>query len=698
MTLAKRRCTWTVLLIAMAMMTPWVSAQHPDRWPRFRGEGAKGLNADQALPVQWDGESMANIAWKIRVPGLGLSSPVVWDGKVFLTSAVSHVEEPFLQVGLFGESPENPEDYEHQYTVYCYDAKTGKTLWEKVAITAVPRQQRHIKASHANCTLAIDGKHVLAFFDSQGMYCFDMDGQLLWKKDMGLLDAGPFDATDLTWGFASSPILYDDKVYLQCDTRNQKFIAAYNADTGEQVWKTPRTDVPSWGSPVIVQVDGRPQVVVNGWHRRAAYDALTGKEIWWMDGGGDVPTPTPFEAHDHLYFSSAHGRQRPLYVIKKSAVGDISLKGRATSNKYVTWANLRRGAYQSTPLVLDDMLYVIQGNGVLTTYNALTGEQIYRELAGGERSAYSASPVAADGRIYFNSEFGKIHVVEAGAEYKHLATNVMGDEIMATPAIAGKSMFVRTRRFLWAVRNQGDVVTTQTVQPAAPTPTKPKFTPPSGEITDARQILETAALACYAVNDITFDIEVIGTGTLSTRIPHVKMTFEASAQGQIRVKGDILMAEGQPAIPFHLGYDNKHYYIIDHANKRIHREFSAGILGRYAAVVGAGNLRKFGREASFAPELTAPLIEIQGTEIINGVDCYKIFCDYQSEGSRPDIWFIGKSDFLPHKYIEVHTQPGGPRSELIKILTRINTKPNFTANAFELPHLQGYEVTDKTIQ
>ena len=685
MNLAIRR-PWTqplILILTLASTLIW--AQNPDRWPEFRGEGHKGIAMNQNLPVQWDGESMANIAWKVRIPGLGLSSPVVWDGKVFVTSAVSHVDEPYLRVGLYGESPENPEDYEHRFTVYCLDAKSGKVLWEKVAKTGVPQLPRHIKSSHANCTMAVDGKHVVAFFGSEGLYCYDMKGKLLWQKDLGFLDAGAFDAPQIKWGFASSPVLYDNKVYTICDVNNQSFIAAFDADSGKELWRTNREEVPTWGTPLIVQVGGKPQVVVNGWHRRAAYDALTGQEIWFMDGGGDIPVPTPFEAHDLIYFSSAHGRLRPLYAIKKTAQGDITLKGQATSNEHIAWANLRRGSYQPTPLVYGDILYVVQDNGVLTTYDALTGEQVYRDMPGGERGAYSASTVAADGRIYFNDEFGKIHVVEAGREFKQLATNVMGDELMSTPAIAGKTMFVRTRRFLWAIRDKGDTVAPRTAATEAYAPEKPAFTPPQGELTDGRQILQTAAQACWAVNDYKTDMEILGTGGMAARIPHVKMTFAASASGKIRVEGEIFMAEGQPGMPIYMGYDNKYYYTVDKANKRVDKDFEPGVLGRNAQAVGLGDLGKFGREASFDPELSAPSITLRGTVNVNGVDCYEVYVDYQSENGRPDIWFIGKADFLPHKYIEVYTLPDSGKGELVKILTNLDVKPAFTPDYFAVP-------------
>ncbi|MCK5145633.1 PQQ-binding-like beta-propeller repeat protein [bacterium] len=697
MTYVIRRLLGTMILATLAVTT-LATAQHQDRWPQFRGEGSKGISAEQDLPMQWDGESMANIAWKVRIPGLGLSSPTIWDGKVFVTSAVTHIDEPFLRVGLYGESPDHPEDYDHKYTVYCLDATTGKIIWERIAITAVPKVKRHIKSSHANCSVALDGKHVVAFFGSQGLYCYDMDGNLRWSKDLGYLDAGAFNSPTIQWGFASSPILFNNTVYTLCDVNNQSFIAAYNADTGEQVWRTDREEVPTWGSPIIIHVDGKPQIVVNGWHRRAAYDAITGEEIWFMDGGGDIPTPTPFEAHGHIYFSSAHGRQRPLYAIKKTAKGDISLKGRATSNEYITWANLRRGAYQSTPLVYDDLLYVVQGSGALTTFNALTGEQIYRELSGGERGAYTASLVASDSRIYVNNEFGKVHVIQAGKEYKHLATNIMGDELMATPSIAGKTLYIRTRRYLWAVRNQGDKVIVHTVKKTEPKvlPVKP-FTPPKSKQTDAKEILRISGLACEAIPTPQYKINLYGTGALESRMGNV--TFTNSTIGNVmRFQGEG-SSPGNPEVnSFYVGFNGNSFYAVDHEAKKLHVNFESNVMGEWAGLRRFGNLGKFGIENGFNSEINnSKLIELRGIVNIEGTECYEIYVDYPGEGSRPDIWFISTKDFLPKKYIELYTMPDGSTGEMIKVLLKVVPEPTYEKGFFDIPTLDGYTTTKEAL-
>lgn len=425
-----------------------------ENWPQFRGHNASGIAAGQDLPLEWDVATGTNILWKRSIPGLGHSSPVVWENRVFVTTAVGEGKEAYLKVGRYGESPDNPEDYIHHYKVYCLDAQTGEIIWEKTAYSGKPKVKRHIKSSHANCTPATDGKHLLVFFGSEGLYCYDLEGKLLWTKDLGYLDAGAFDVPDIQWGFASSPIIYEDKAIVLCDVNNQSFITALDLETGEDIWRTLRDENPTWGTPTIHESKERTQVIVNGYKHIGGYEVETGKAIWWMRGGGDVPCPTPVISGDLVFITNAHGRMRPVYAIKLEAEGDISLKGNETFNRYIPWSYPRRGSYQPTPLALEDLLYVADNGGVLTCYAARTGEEMYRRPIGNEISSYSASPVAADGRLYFTDEYGNIHIVKAGPAYEHLATNKMDEICMATPAISGKKLFIRARTNLYAIEKK----------------------------------------------------------------------------------------------------------------------------------------------------------------------------------------------------------------------------------------------------
>jgi outer membrane protein assembly factor BamB len=430
--------------------------EHPapapdDNWPQFRGYRAAGIASDQDLPLTWNVKKGTNILWKTAIPGLGHSSPVVWEDKVFVTTAEGEGRKAYLKVGYYGSSPDNPEKFTHHYRLYCLDKKTGKIIWEKTVYSGLPKVARHVKSSHANCTPATDGQHVLAFFGSQGLYCFDMDGNQLWEKDLGYLDAGAFDVPEIQWGFGSSPIIHEDKVVVLCDVNNQSFIAQLDIESGEEVWRTLRDEQPTWGTPTICEANDRTHILVNGFKHMGSYDFETGGKIWWMKGGGDIPVPTPVTAHGLVFITNSHGRMRPVYAIRLDAQGDISLKPGETSNEFIPWFYPRNGAYQPTPLVYGEYLYICENNGVLTCYEARTGQVMFREKIGGEMSSYSASPVAADGSIYFSDEYGHIHVIKASPQYEHLAVNPMEETCMASPAISGKTLFIRTRSYLYAV-------------------------------------------------------------------------------------------------------------------------------------------------------------------------------------------------------------------------------------------------------
>lgn len=421
-------------------------------WPQFRGPRATGVADGHNPPTTWDATSGTNIKWKTPIPGLAHSSPIVWGDRVFVTSAVSSDPEPYLRVGLYGESPDHPEKVVHEFRIFALDKKSGRIIWNKTAHSGIPQVKRHIKSSHANPTPATDGKHVVAFFGSEGLYCFDMDGNLLWKKDLGYLDAGAFDYPEVQWAFGSSPTIYDDRVIVQCDVNNQSFLAAFAIDDGKELWRTPRDVSACWGTPTVHKSAERTQVIVNGYKYMGGYDLVTGKELWRLSGGGDVPVPTPYVAHDLIFLTNAHGRARPVYAIRPNARGDISLKGGKTSNGFIAWSLEKRGSYIPTTIVYGDYLYVGDDRGILSCYKAKTGEKVYRQrLAGKRGGAYSASAVAADGKLYFTSEDGEIHVVKAGPEYALLATNPMDEVCLATPAISDGMIFVRTSRHLFGI-------------------------------------------------------------------------------------------------------------------------------------------------------------------------------------------------------------------------------------------------------
>jgi outer membrane protein assembly factor BamB len=279
---------------------------------------------------------------------------------------------------------------------------------------------------------------------------------LVWKKDLGVLDAGWFYDPDYQWGFGSSPIIYRDMVITQCDIQKGSFIAAFSLKDGSEVWRTPRDEVPSWGTPTVHEGQTRAELLVNGTHFVRGYDPLTGKELWRLGRNSEITVPAPIVAHGLAYFTSGYTPIQPIYAVRLGASGDITLKEEEEKSDPIAWSKKRGGPYMPTPIAYGEHLYTCANQGILTCYDAKTGEQVYRtRIADGKGGGYSASPVAADGRLYFTSEDGEIFVVKAGPKYELMASNPIGEVCMATPAISNGTFFVRARHHVFALR-RGD--------------------------------------------------------------------------------------------------------------------------------------------------------------------------------------------------------------------------------------------------
>jgi len=446
------------LVVLMSLHTAiGVTAQAPTGpragidWPGFRGIAARGVVDDATVPLQWSVPDAARVRWRVPVAGLGHSSPVVWGDTVCTTSAISGTPDPQLKVGLYGDIGSVLDTTTHRWLVMCFDKTTGALRWERTAKSGVPIVKRHPKSTHASSTLATDGRHIVAFFGSEGLYAYDVKGALLWKKDFGTLDSGFFMAPEAQWGFASSPVIHNGRVVIQVDVQKGSFVAALDVRTGRELWRTPRADVPTWSTPAVVSMNGRDQVIVNGWKHIGGYDLETGKEVWRMTGGGDIPVPTPITGHGLVFITNAHGKMAPIYAIRPTATGDISLKSGETSNAHIAWSYVRDGAYMQTPILYGDTLYVCRDNGVLGAFDARTGVRHYQARMGKGSTGFSASAVAASGRLYFTSEDGDVYVVKAGPQYELLATNPLGEVAMATPAISEGMLLFRTRNHLLAI-------------------------------------------------------------------------------------------------------------------------------------------------------------------------------------------------------------------------------------------------------
>ncbi|MBI4907608.1 MAG: PQQ-like beta-propeller repeat protein [Acidobacteria bacterium] len=423
-------------------------------WPAFRGHKADGLGAS-AVPVTWNADPshgpLQNVLWKTPIPGLSHSSAIVWGGKLFVTTAVSSKGSAPLKVGLYGSGASADDSDEQSWEIYCLDKRTGRILWQRTAYKGVPKAKRHTKATHANTTAATDGRYLLALFGSEGLYCYDLDGKLIWKKDFGLLDAGP--EPDLQWGFASSPVIYKDTVVIQADVKQGAFLTLLSLKTGAQIWRTERAALSSrsWATPAVIEASGRTQIVTNGWPHIAGFDYATGKELWRLKSEGDVPVPTPVSAHGLIYVTNAHGGWAPLYAIRPDATGDISVTADKRTSAGIAWSEPRNGAYMQTPLIDGDLLYSCSDRGVLKVYDARTGERKYEQRLGSGTTGFSASPVAAGGKLYFSSEEGEVYVIRAGPKFEQLAVNRMGEITMGSPAVSEGVLFFHTRGHIVAV-------------------------------------------------------------------------------------------------------------------------------------------------------------------------------------------------------------------------------------------------------
>jgi outer membrane protein assembly factor BamB len=433
-----------LVLFAMLFSSP---AQAGDHWPAFRGGSRPDAGEAKTLPDTWDATS--NVAWQVEVPGSGWSSPIVWGKRVFITSAVSadkqHQPRKGLYISdLFGKPPPG----EHSWNIHCFDADTGKELWKRTAFSGKAPATIHIKNSLASETPVTDGKHVFALFGNVGIACYDMDGKPAWSKKLLARKMR------MGWGTAASPALHGDKLFLVHDNEEKSFIEALDQHTGKQLWRADRDEGSNWSTPFVWTNDRRTEVVTAGSKRVRSY-SLDGKLLWELKGMSVISIPTPFAAKGLLYVTSGYVADpflKPLYAIKSGAAGDISLAEDESANGYVAWCQRQAGPYHPSPVVYGDYLYVLLDRGFLACYESKTGKQVYRKRLGG--AAFTASPWAYHDRIFCLSEDGETFVVRAGREFKLLDRNKLGEMSLATPAVAGGSLFLRTRSRCYCLRQK----------------------------------------------------------------------------------------------------------------------------------------------------------------------------------------------------------------------------------------------------
>ena len=436
--------TLCVLVLSSCLLSTTSAA---DNWAQFRGPGASGVSAASGLPDTWNAED--GVAWKTPVPGRGWSSPIVWGKRIFVTTAIKEGGEPeAVKKGLyFGGNRPAPKDV-HRYAVYCLDLGSGKILWHKEVHRGIPQHGYHVKGSLASETAVADGERVYAYIGNVGLFCFDFEGDLLWSKRW---ESVP---TRFGWGTAASPVLHGDRVYVVNDNDKESFLVALDKKTGKQVWRVERDEKSNWATPFSWENEKRTEIVTPGTGKIRSY-GLDGELLWELAGMSSITIPTPFAGHGLLYVTSGYVRdqRRPLFAIRPGATGDISLNEDQPENEHIAWCQKQAGPYNPSPILYGDYLYVLYDMGLIACYDAKTGEEVYAKRRIGEGArAFTSSPWAYDGKIFCLSEDGDTFVIKAGPEFALLGKNSLGELCMATPAIVGDGLIIRTESHLLRIK------------------------------------------------------------------------------------------------------------------------------------------------------------------------------------------------------------------------------------------------------
>ncbi len=396
-------------------------------WPYWRGPAATGMAVGDA-PLRWS--DTEGIRWKATVPGRGHSSPVVWGDRLFLTTAVA-ADEAAAKRGLV----------EHRFVVLCYDRRTGKLLWERVAKTEKPHELAHpTYGSFASNSPTTDGRHVYAYFGSRGLYAYTLDGQLAWQKDLGRL------TMFMTFGEGAWTWLEDDTLLVVLDHEGDSFMVALDKTTGRERWRAPRQGNTNWSGPYVTSVNGRKQVVVSATREVVGYDFETGKRVWWARGLGQNTIPQPIAA-DGLVFVMSGFRNPNLMAIRLGRTGDL------TGTDAIVWQNQRGNSYTPSPVLHDGILYLLTDSGMLSALDAKTGQPHYLQQRLPKPYQFKTSPVGANGKLYLASEQDDVMVVRMGPKFEVLATNTLKDQtFIASPAIVDGELYLRGQNTLFAIR------------------------------------------------------------------------------------------------------------------------------------------------------------------------------------------------------------------------------------------------------
>jgi len=435
--------------IAVAFLVPVLAA---DDWPRFRGLQAGVASDDPNLPDTWG--PTTNIVWRIDVPGLSWSSPVVQGDHIVLTSAISEGREAAPEKGLYDPGDEHGKTRSsalNRWMVYDVDFQTGTIRWSRELARLVPPIGRHIKNSFASETAVIDGDAVYVYFGAIGLVAsLDLKGEVRWTRNV------PAHETYFEMGTASSPVVYKDRVYIVHDNLTSSFMAAFDKRTGAEVWTIKRDEnkaAATWSTPYIWENGIRTELITSASGKVRSYD-LDGKLLWELSGMTILTAPSPFAQHGLLYFSSGYPGDfpRPVYAVRPGGSGDISLKPGETSNEQVVWFQPTLGSYQTSAIVYGDYYYTLLDRGFLLCHDARTGRQVYgRQRIDPEAGGFTASPWAYNGKIFLLSEDGDTFVVQAGPQFKLLGKNSLNEMALASPAVVNGSVILRTQTKLYRI-------------------------------------------------------------------------------------------------------------------------------------------------------------------------------------------------------------------------------------------------------
>jgi outer membrane protein assembly factor BamB len=422
-------------LVAPAAM---VQAQSEAHWPQWRGPFFNGMARGDA-PTVWS--DTKNVKWKAQIPGRGFSTPVVWGDKIFLTTAIPNVVEQPQPAAAEGRRSSGPP-VEHRFEVLCLDRKTGKILWQRTAKVATPHEGHHrAYGSFASNSPITDGRYVYAFFGSRGLYVYDFNGKLIWEKDFGVQMK-----MRLAFGEGAAPLLLRDQLFVVFDHEGESsFIVALDKRNGKELWRSQRDERSSWSTPLAIEHNGRTEIVVSATNKVRSYDARTGKVLWESAGLGANVIPVPVFYNGMVYVMSGY-RDPKLMAIKLGKDGDL------TGSDAIAWSHTRGLAYTTSPVLYDNKLYVVTDNGMVSAFNAATGEPFYSQTRLPKSYNVKASPVGANGKLYLATEDGDVVVLKMGEKFEVIGVNTLADQVfIATPVIAGGEIYLRGQNTLFCI-------------------------------------------------------------------------------------------------------------------------------------------------------------------------------------------------------------------------------------------------------